>query len=142
MMGRIFAQQYQVVKDFKKSLDRLNGNYETEKAETRTVESESLRVPADTLFRAQELLDHILERRKEIMDLEEEAKRTNQQVGLLMLLNWPASQWLQRLLTSGYSSTISLASSNNKPVSSKHVLHSSAQTKATSKDAQLCCSPL
>jgi hypothetical protein len=82
MMGRIFTQQHQVVKDFKKYLDRLNGNYEGGEEVAGKVELKYPRVPKNTLLAAQELLDHILERRKEIYDLEEEAKRTNDQVNM------------------------------------------------------------
>jgi hypothetical protein len=82
MMGRIFTQQHQVVKDFKKYLDRMSGNYEGGEDVVGKVELKYPRVPNNTLLGAQELLDHILERRKEIYDLEEEAKRTNDQVNV------------------------------------------------------------
>ena len=80
MMGRIFTQQHQVVKHFKKYLDRMNGNYEGGEEVVGKVEISYPRVPKNTLLGVQELLDYILERRKKIYDLEVEAKRTNDQV--------------------------------------------------------------
>lgn len=81
MMRRIFIQQSQVVKDFKKALDKINANYEVEKAQKQLHDDEP-RVDFDTILRAQELVDHIDERKSEIENLEMEAKRTNQQVGV------------------------------------------------------------
>lgn len=85
MMRRIFIQQSQVVKDFKKALDKMNSNYEVEKAQ-KGIRDDEPRVDFDTILRAQELVDHIDERKSEIENLETEAKRTNQQASCLSLL--------------------------------------------------------
>lgn len=96
MMSRIFTQQSQVVKDFKKALEKLNERddrmHESESNfNLRTVlehsdipgletESHYNRVPKTTIVNAGETLEQILERRTEIDELEEAAKRTSQQV--------------------------------------------------------------
>lgn len=103
MMSRIFTQQYQVVKDFKKALEKLNEREDRKQEHPVPVKtlrkvlediglnpgdlgSDNLRpqysrVPKSTLINAAEVLDQILERRAEIEELEEAAKRTSQQVG-------------------------------------------------------------
>lgn len=96
MMSRIFSQQLQVVKDFKKALETLNER-EDRKQEPMTDEhanrtrsewnnegyrSQYLRVPKSTLLDAAELLEQIGARKTEIDDLEGAAKRTTQQVRL------------------------------------------------------------
>jgi hypothetical protein len=101
MMSRIFTQQYQVVKDFKKALEKLNDREDRKQEpvvvkqfrkllessdrvlgdiESEGMRSQYLRVPKSTLLDAGELLEQILERRAEIEELEEAAKRTCQQV--------------------------------------------------------------
>lgn len=95
MMRRIFIQQSQVVKDFKKALDKMNSNYEVEKGQ-KGIRDDEPRVDFDTILRAQELVDHIDERKSEIENLETEAKRTNQQVGSLHLT--PSLDFLAFLL--------------------------------------------
>jgi hypothetical protein len=82
MMGCIFTLQIQVVKDFKKSLDNLNGNFEVDgQPGERQDKLPHPRVAKHTIIAAEELLEHIEERRKEITDLESEAQRTVSQVG-------------------------------------------------------------
>ena len=81
-MGRAFTQQIQVVKDFKKSLDNLNGNFEVDgQPGERQDKLPHPRVAKHTIIAAEELLEHIEERLKEITDLEGEARRTVTQVG-------------------------------------------------------------
>jgi len=105
MMSRIFTQQYQVVKDFKKALEKLNEQEdrrqepEAAKQLRKILEDSGMvpgghvgeglktqysRVPKSTILNAVEVLDQILERRNEIEELEEGAKRTSQQVGPLV----------------------------------------------------------
>lgn len=100
MMSGLFSQQYQVVKDFKKSLEKLNEKRE-HKTHTpnesvlrdsvgglglqmsmshATLLNESPAVPKSTLLRAEETLNQIKERKEEISRLEEAAKRINSQV--------------------------------------------------------------
>ena len=68
MMARIFTQQYQVVKDFNKALEKLN--------------EREPRVPKTTLENVAEVLGQILERRTEIEEVEEEGNRTSEQVSI------------------------------------------------------------
>ena len=101
-MSRIFTQQYQVVKDFKKALEKLNEREDRKQEQPADVKnlrkvledmglepgdlkSQSFkqqysRVPKSTLINAAEVLEQIVERRAEIEELEEAAKRTSQQV--------------------------------------------------------------
>lgn len=101
-MSRIFTQQYQVVKDFKKALEKLNEREDRKQEQPAAVKNlrkvledmglnpgdlggdnlrpQYNRVPKSTLINAGEVLEQILERRAEIEELEEAAKRTSQQV--------------------------------------------------------------
>lgn len=99
MMSRIFTQQSQVVKDFKKALEKLNEKDDRMQESTASLrkilqDSESIgsdnthysRVPKSTIINAGEVLEQILERRTEIDELEEAAKRTSQQLQDLLTL--------------------------------------------------------
>ena len=101
-MSRIFTQQYQVVKDFKKALEKLNEREDRKQEQPADVKilrkvledmglepgdlkRQSFKqqyslVPKSTLVHAAEVLEQIVERRAEIEELEEAAKRTSQQV--------------------------------------------------------------
>jgi hypothetical protein len=111
MMSRIFTQQSQVVKDFKKALEKMNEKddrrHESAASFQKLLENaelsggESHRVPKSTIINAGEVLEQILERRTEIDELEEAAKRTSQQVSgrLLTLHRLLTKTQLQDLLT-------------------------------------------
>ncbi|RDW62070.1 hypothetical protein BP6252_11503 [Coleophoma cylindrospora] len=105
MMARIFTQQYQVVKDFKKALEKMNEREDErfepagakekrellnqaipEDTEIRPPRAQYRKVPKSTLIEAGELLDQILERKVEITDLEEAATRTCAQLQDLLAL--------------------------------------------------------
>ncbi|KAG9231778.1 hypothetical protein BJ875DRAFT_468505 [Amylocarpus encephaloides] len=87
MMGRIFTQQIQVVKDFKKALDNLNGNFEVDRLPGHLQDKlPHPRVAKQTIINAEELLEHIEERKNEITDLENEARRTVTQLHNLLTL--------------------------------------------------------
>ena len=106
-MSRIFTQQYQVVKDFKKALEKLNEREDRKQEpvatkdlrkffekfgltpgdlESEGVKPQYIRVPKSTLVNAAEVLEQILERRTEIEELEEAANRTSQQLQDLLAL--------------------------------------------------------
>lgn len=113
MMSRIFTQQYQVVKDFKKALEKLNEREDRKQEQPAAVKNlrkvledmglnpgdlaggslrpQYNRVPKSTLINAGEVLEQILERRAEIEELEEAAKRTSQQVSITLWLTCPAT---------------------------------------------------
>lgn len=96
MMSRIFSQQIQVIKDFKKALEGLNeredrkqeqvllenSNLAMQELNREGYHSQFLRVPKSTLLNAAELLEQVGARKAEIDDLEGAAKRTSQQVRL------------------------------------------------------------
>jgi hypothetical protein len=105
IMARIFIQQYQVVKDFKKALEKMNERAAPEQDRWASPYSEDrgnlvsyTRVPKSTITSANELLEQIHERRSEIEELGEIAKHTCQQVRLRLISSF--SSLLGRGLTS------------------------------------------
>jgi len=88
IMSRIFIQQQQVVKDFKKALEKLNETAAPDEnrwwaglgGEGRGNLQSFTRVPKSTILHANDVLEQILERRSEIEELGDVAKHTCQQV--------------------------------------------------------------
>jgi len=99
IMLRIYNQQYQVVKDFRKMLGHMNGESKNERDEVRSLmkllegwqnQGQNVRdknsvfkrnpVPEHTIQEANDLLELIRNRQSEIQDLEDAALRTSQQV--------------------------------------------------------------
>jgi hypothetical protein len=99
IMLRIYNQQLHVVKDFRKSLGHMNGEFKNEKDEARTLvkllvawqnqkenpdEQSAFMgkdiIPESTIQEANDLLELIRNRQAEIYDLEESALRTSKQV--------------------------------------------------------------
>jgi hypothetical protein len=94
-MLRIFAQQLDIVKDFKRSLENRNEQRQESAAtgqlrsvlqrsgpefETEPQASQYSIVPKSTIINAGELIDRIVERKGEMEDLEASVKRLIQQV--------------------------------------------------------------
>jgi hypothetical protein len=119
-MARIYSQQMTVVKDFKNALRHMKGESKNEpdmlrnilkalEAQKRpnsgfsTTERESL-VPESTIQEANDLLELLRTRQREIEELEDAAVRTSEQVGYLLLSSREPGKLMPYLASSSFNS--------------------------------------